>query len=126
MRKLIQLLLSSFCFCVLLLGCSSSKPSDPITEDTAAPAPAVENIKIVKDGETDYVIVRPEVDQYDPDYIVPSGSYTDNGSKLMIISDTEITDFSRAVVMKVIDAGMTPPSIGTTYRWTDMADWVLQ
>ena len=65
-------------------------------------------------------------ESYDPDYIVPSGSYTNNGSKLMIISDTEITDFSCAVVMKVIDAGMTPPSTGTVYRWTDMAEWALQ
>jgi|GEM_PF-1275186 len=63
---------------------------------------------------------------YDPNYPKTPGSKTENGNKLMIITEDGVTEFKCAVVMKVIREGETAPALGATYQWTDMADWKLQ
>ncbi len=63
---------------------------------------------------------------YDPNYVVTPGWWTEDGNKLMIVTDSAVTDFRCAVAMKVMSADEAAPELGTTYEWTDMADWTLE
>ena len=62
---------------------------------------------------------------YDPNYPVTPGSNTNNGNKLMIVTDTPVTSFRCAVVMKPYRDGETLPEPGTLYTWTNIADWKI-
>ena len=63
---------------------------------------------------------------YDPNCVVTPGWWTDDGNKLMIVTDSAVTDFCCAVAMKVIPVDEAAPAPDTIYQWTDMADWTLQ
>jgi hypothetical protein len=63
---------------------------------------------------------------YDPNYVETPGWWDYNGNKLMIITESEVTDFCCAVAMKVLDNPDEAPAPGTVYSWTDMADWVTE
>ena len=71
MRKRIVLLLTALCLGGMLTACSGSgndpaatTPAATAPEETTGSEPAVEDVRLVVGGETDYVIVRPEVDKY--------------------------------------------------------------
>ena len=83
-------------------------------------------IEMVTDDASLRFSVR-DANSYDPNYKNAAGEYArSNLTKLCVITPDKRTDFSLAVVFRVLHGKEEAPPVGTLYTWQPIAAWTLE